>query len=224
MLFIVDFDGTISINDTIDVLLELFASKKYLSIEEQWKNNEIGSMECMKLQFELIKVKEDRLKSFLDHVDIDYSFIHFCHYAATWGKIAIASDGIDYPIHKMLERHQISNIPVFANKMHIIDGGVSLSFPYAFNCKNRSGCCKCSVSKTLCNSQDEQIILIGNGQSDTCLADHADFVFAKDSLKEYCLKKGISFHGSDTFLDIVEVMKQWDETSRSVGFGLDKTI
>ncbi len=110
MLFIVDFDGTISINDTIDVLLELFASKEYLSIEERWKNNEMGSMECMKLQFELIKVKEDKLKSFLENVDIDYSFIHFCHYAAKWGKIAIASDGIDYPIQKMLERHQLSNM------------------------------------------------------------------------------------------------------------------
>ncbi len=224
MLFIVDFDGTISINDTIDVLLELFASNEYLSIEQRWKNNEIGSMECMKLQFELIKVKEDELKSFLDHVDIDYSFIHFCHYAAKWGRIAIASDGIDYPIQKMLEQHQISNIPVFANKMEIIDGGVSISFPYAFNCRKRAGCCKCSVSRELRNVQEEQIILIGNGQSDTCLAEHADFVFAKDSLKEYCLERGIPFHGFDNFLEIVAIMKQWDETRNPMGLELDRTI
>ncbi|CEG55812.1 MtnX-like HAD-IB family phosphatase [Legionella fallonii] len=216
MLFIVDFDGTISINDTIDVLLESFASKEYLSIEQRWKNNEIGSMECMKLQFELIEVKEDTLKSFLDHVDIDYSFINFCHYAVKLGTIAIASDGIDYPIYKMLEQHKINNIPVFANKMHLTEDGVSISFPYASKCKKRSGCCKCVVSQRLCYNEEEKIILIGNGQSDTCLAERADFVFAKDSLKDYCMSKHIPFCEFSSFQDIIAVMKQWEETGSSV--------
>ncbi|MCL9684272.1 MtnX-like HAD-IB family phosphatase [Legionella maioricensis] len=215
MIFLVDFDGTISINDTIDVMLELFASKEYLAIEMRWKNNEISSMECMKRQFELIRAEEAALINYMDSIDIDLSFIDFCHYALKLGAIAIASDGIDYPIRKILEKHQINNIPVFANKIKIIEGGASISFPYASNCIKQSGCCKCSVSRNLCITQKKKIVLIGNGQSDMCLAERADVVFAKDSLKDFCISKGIPFNGFNSFMDIVVLMKKWKKPEHS---------
>lgn len=211
MIFLVDFDGTISIKDTIDVMLELFASQEYLAIEMQWKNNEISSMECMKLQFELIRAEEAALIQYLDNIDIDFTFIDFCHFALKLGTIAIVSDGVDYPIYKILEKHKIAHIPVFANQMKIVEGGASISFPYAANCIKKAGCCKCSVSQNLRTTQNEKIVLIGNGQSDMCLAERADFVFAKDSLKDFCIRKDISFNEFESFLDIIAFMKKWEE-------------
>ena len=49
-----DFDGTITINDTVDHLLSIFADKNWITIEESWKNGEIGSKECLKKQFDCI--------------------------------------------------------------------------------------------------------------------------------------------------------------------------
>ncbi len=43
-----DFDGTISLEDVIDALLEKYGQPGWQQLEDQWKSGKIGSRECMR--------------------------------------------------------------------------------------------------------------------------------------------------------------------------------
>ncbi len=45
-----DFDGTISLEDVIDSLLEKYGQPGWQELEDQWKAGKIGSRECMQGQ------------------------------------------------------------------------------------------------------------------------------------------------------------------------------
>ena len=59
--------------------------------------------------------------------------------------------------------------------------------------RNANKCANCKRNHILNSSSDDDItIYIGDGWSDTCAAEHCDFIFAKKSLLKYCEAKWIS--------------------------------
>ena len=54
-VFIFDFDGTITTKDTTDLILEMPGEDEIWRIEEEWKNGEITSYQCMKAQAKFLK-------------------------------------------------------------------------------------------------------------------------------------------------------------------------
>ena len=70
-----DFDGTISLNDTTDTLLETFAKPGWVEIEQEWEQGKIGSKICMQRQIELLDMSKNELYQCLDHIEIDTDFI-----------------------------------------------------------------------------------------------------------------------------------------------------
>ncbi len=47
---ICDFDGTITLKDSTDLLLDRFADPAWLDIEKEWLLGKIGSRECLERQ------------------------------------------------------------------------------------------------------------------------------------------------------------------------------
>ena len=90
--------------------------------------------------------------------------------------LGIVSDGMDYPIKRILNRHGLRHVPVVANRMVYREGAYRLEFPYG-----REGCpsgvCKCGVAEAV--SADSKTLLIGDGLSDCCLARSASFTLAR---------------------------------------------
>ena len=52
--FAIDFDGTIALEDTTDVLLDRRADPAWLDVETEWLAGRIGSRECLAQQAALI--------------------------------------------------------------------------------------------------------------------------------------------------------------------------
>jgi len=67
----------------------------------------------------------------------------------------------------------------------------------------------------------DSIFFVGNGLSDRCAAQEADFVFAKDSLYGYCVGKGITCHYFDDFRDILDDLRK---QIHGIIFDLDGTL
>jgi 2,3-diketo-5-methylthio-1-phosphopentane phosphatase len=188
-----DFDGTIAVEDITDTLLERYARHGWESLENDWRAGRIGSRECMAGQIGLLDVGRQELDAHLDHMRIDPDFPAFARDVAAAGiDLRIVSDGLDDAIRAILARHHLQHLPVHANRL-LADGARrwKLEFPYADPaCRSGSGMCKCAKLKKA-RARTRRVLLIGDGVSDYCVAERADFVFAKHRLIEHCRAAGI---------------------------------
>ena len=202
-----DFDGTISLKDATDEILNKFALPEWEFLESLWKNGEIGSGECMRGQIALIRASKAELDAELDSQPIDPHFGEFVRFFEASGTpITIISDGVDYFIKRILGRHGLAHLPVIANHLTIKnDGNYSLTCPHSNPaCKNASGVCKCSKLA----QYGEKIIFVGDGRSDFCATTEADILFAKHTLAIYCEQRDIDYIPYQNFADVKAALKQ----------------
>ncbi|MEI7575097.1 MAG: MtnX-like HAD-IB family phosphatase [Methylotenera sp.] len=210
MLIVVDFDGTISVNDTIDAMLEKFAIPEWMAIEKTWLDGQIDAVTCMTKQISLVKADHVSLENFFRGIQLDASFLPFYKYVTQFSKVVIASDGLDHAIKIALRNAGWPEIPVYSNHLNFVPEGISISFPLRkLDCRGGNGMCKCSVANDLASEVGGPIILIGDGKSDACIAKMADVVFAKGSLIKHCENNQIKHHRFQTFADVLNVIKKW---------------
>lgn len=196
-----DFDGTITVGDTVDYLLETLASKEWKDIEDQWERGEIGSRECMSRQIPLIQGGWAAIEHALASVRVDKSFATF----VAWCRqrkipLTIVSDGLDKVIKHILKREGIKVDNIVSNHLVAWDGTLALEFPvrsHRFVCA--SGHCKCQI---LDQAPHGTKIVIGDGRSDFCWSHNADMLFAKDKLLKYSNEKNLDALSYESFLDV----------------------
>jgi 2,3-diketo-5-methylthio-1-phosphopentane phosphatase len=211
MLFIVDFDGTLSKGDTVDAMLERFADDRWQTLENDWLDGKITAVECMRQQLELVVADRVTLENFFRSIQVDQTFIPFYQHISAFSKVAIVSDGLDHAIEVATQNAAMPKLPIFANKLNFTDNGVAISYPLKNpDCKAGNGVCKCQVAENLAVDVAGPTILIGDGKSDYCLAKHADKVFAKGKLVTYCEKENIPYTPFETFAEILAIVKLWD--------------
>ena len=211
MLFVIDFDGTLSVGDTVDAMLERFADDRWKDLEDEWLKGNISAIDCMKQQLDLVEVDQVTLENFFRGIQLDASFIPFHKYISQFSKVAIVSDGLDHAIDVATRNAAIPSMPIYANKLQFKPNGVSISYPFRnANCKAGNGVCKCQIAEQLSADVGGPVVLVGDGKSDYCLAKHADIVFAKGKLITHCEQENIPFRRFQTFAEILDVVKQWD--------------
>ena len=202
--FAIDFDGTIALEDTTDLLLDRRAEPAWLDVEKEWLAGRIGSRECLAQQAALIRATPEELELALSDIAIDPDFIRFVGLARRAGaSMQVVSDGFDRCILPVLKRAGI-NLPVTCNRLRHVGGDRwTAEFPaFASDCQATSGVCKCKAAQT-----EQTLVLIGDGRSDFCLASRADVVLAKGKLAVHCAEKGTSFTPITSFADALEWMQ-----------------
>lgn len=210
MYFIVDFDGTLSVRDTVDSMLERFADPEWKAVEEEWLDGKITAIQCMQKQLRMVRVDHVSLEKFFRETKLDAGFLPFYTHVSRFAKVAIVSDGLGHVIKIAMRNAALPEIPVFANKLHFVIDGIDISWPHMNPaCSGGNGVCKCAVANAL--SGDSRVILIGDGKSDACLAKKADFVFAKGSLITYCESNSIPHHKFETFIDVLAEVRTWPQ-------------
>jgi len=160
----------------------------------------------MQGQVRLLKLDPATLDAHLDQVRIDPGFAAFVKRAQALGlPLRIVSDGLDYAIHRILANHGLPPLPVVANHLRWSDGHWQLESPYqAEGC--RSGTCKCTCAAQARADEAPRVLMIGDGASDFCVSEHADFVFAKRRLIAHCTDAGIPHAVIDTFHDATALL------------------
>jgi 2-hydroxy-3-keto-5-methylthiopentenyl-1-phosphate phosphatase len=205
-----DFDGTVTPDDVIDGLLERFGRPGWQELEDDWRAGRIGSRECMQRQVELLDVSAAELDAYLDAVPIDPDFGDFVAAARRAGhRVSIVSDGIDYAIHRILTRHGLTDLPVAANRLEpgAADRRWRLASPFeSTSCL--SGTCKCELVQSARDRDDVPVLLIGDGRSDFCASQSADFVFAKSKLIEHCRTTGAAHSPVTGFAMVLGLLPQ----------------
>ena len=185
-----DFDGTITKTDTLNKFLKIYADKKWLDFELEWEQGKIGSRECIREQMQLFSnMTEEKMNDYLAGIQIDEYFLDFFRLIKDNGiEFYIVSDGFDLFINKILKNFSITGVKIFANKLTFDNGTFITEFPFTDeDCAIAAGVCKCNILKKYRNVT-KSLIYIGDGLSDFCAAEKADFLFAKERLLEYCKK------------------------------------
>ncbi|RKE77398.1 MtnX-like HAD-IB family phosphatase [Rhizobium sp. AG855] len=207
-----DFDGTISLNDVTDQVLERFAAKEWIRLEQDWEAGLITSAECMRSQIGLLDVSISDLNAFLDSLEIDPDFAAFAAFCASEDlKLTIVSDGVDWFIRRVLSAHGLGHLHVQANRLTVVANGDALQYrldtPFARpECAAGSGVCKCALIHPTAHH-----FYVGDGRSDFCVSQIADRVFAKKKLAAYCTENAIPFTPYTTFREVqtaIEVLLQ----------------
>lgn len=189
-----DFDGTISVADVTDALLERFGRPGWREIEAEWEAGEIGSGECMKRQVALLDMRRCELDEFLAGMAIDPHFASFVAAARRLGiALEVVSDGIDHAIHRILALHRLEGLPVRANHLVQVDERRwRLTSPHASTaCVSACATCKCELLAQHA-AASRKVLFVGDGRSDFCVADKADAVLAKSRLIDHCVQHGIA--------------------------------
>lgn len=202
-----DFDGTISVEDVIDSLLDRFGRPGWEALEQDWRAGRIGSRECMSGQVALLDMKRDDLDAHLDGLWIDHAFPAFVSRAVELNTpIRVVSDGLDYAIHRILGRYGLDHLPLAANHLAPATPPRQWQLTSPFQAEGcRSGTCKCACVAQA-RTSGAKTLLIGDGASDFCAADRVDFVFAKHRLIEHCRAAGIPYVAITGFEDALELL------------------
>ena len=203
-----DFDGTITNRDTIDHLLELYATPEWEAIEEDWKKGLIGSRECLEKQINCIPnfTKAD-LDSFLSQVTIDPHFPEF-YKNVLKAKIPfyVISDGFDLIIENVFKKFDLPMPIIYSNILRIENNKLITRFPNSNKeaCLVKAGMCKCSIIE----KEKISVTYIGDGRSDLCASRLAHTLYAKGKLQTLCDEENRNYIPFTNFKTITEELFQ----------------
>jgi 2-hydroxy-3-keto-5-methylthiopentenyl-1-phosphate phosphatase len=155
----------------------------------------------------LLRATPQDLDAAIHSIRIDpsfHGFTDFCRRRRV--KLTIVSDGFDRVVRTVLECEGLP-IRFFANRLEWLGGDRwSLAFPHGqADCRSGGGNCKCSHSV----KQPGACVVIGDGRSDFCMAERADYVIAKGALADFCKERGLRHASFNTFDDVTARLGEW---------------
>ena len=206
--FFIDFDGTITKTDVIDMILERFAGLEWKAVEKEWVEGRIGSRECLTRQIALVKATKEQFKNLVREVEVDSSFVPFLKKAKKASlPVAIVSDGLDWVIQEVLKNHLkksaglLSETPIYSNQLLWTPGGIEVAFPNGPLCAHACANCKERIIEAK-RSPDEMVVFVGDGLSDRYAARASQLTFAKNKLLKFCEENQITHQRYSSFKDI----------------------
>ncbi|MCL2400948.1 MAG: MtnX-like HAD-IB family phosphatase [Defluviitaleaceae bacterium] len=222
-----DFDGTITQEDSNDLLFKKYGNDVNVKIEEDFCAGILGTRPAMAMHFESLHITMEEYYKFLEqHIHIDEGFdplLNWIHEKNI--PLFIVSAGFRQGIEHVLGQKRLENIQVFANDLYINEESSSDQNGqpiYPVFAESTASCIKdfgpCGNCKRACiqNSGHQtrrQIVFVGDGLTDRCAAEEADLVFAKtdSALAKYCSTHNLPYKPFDGFKDVLTDLKNLKE-------------
>ncbi len=215
----VDFDGTVTERDVGDAIFTKFMRKRptderlHERLIEEWKAGRISSAECLTEECANIVVTEAEFQSELDTFELRAGFPEIAQYCRKNGiPMTILSDGLDYYIKYLLEKHGLGYMPFYANHLYFTNGGAAIEFPHIGSGCGRCGNCKRAHIKAQ-SDEGDIVVYVGDGYSDRFAIHDADVVFARADLAEYLTAHNRAFRSYTDFYTILSYLEKGDDTA-----------
>jgi 2,3-diketo-5-methylthio-1-phosphopentane phosphatase len=212
-----DFDGTVSSRDAVDLILEKFADERWLAVEEEWRAGRIGSRECLARQMALVRCAPRELDALLASIELDAGLSALLEASARLDvAVNIVSDGFDYCIRRILAgandprvKKLLRGVRVCSSHLaHDVGTRWRTEFPYyRTTCAHGCATCKPEVMSRM-NASDAARIFVGDGLSDRYAVEAADIVFAKNGLARHCHERAIAH---TVYTNLVEVAARLED-------------
>ncbi|CAH2215152.1 MtnX-like HAD-IB family phosphatase [Tepidibacter aestuarii] len=206
-IVICDFDGTITIEDTVNSMADKFAGDRWRDLDEMWMSGKYNASEISQKILDMMNTNEIELKEFVRGIDIDPKFKEFIDYIREKCiEFYIISDGFDFNIENILEKNDIEGLMSFSNILQFEGSKLLGVYPNSNEDCKKCGNCKSNLINDI-NLDNKKVIYIGDGHSDKCASKKADYIFAKKSLADYLRDSEIEFVEFEDFSDVLSGVK-----------------
>ena len=198
-----DFDGTISQQDSLKLLLEEYGRPDWIDLEAKIMSGEMSEREALPKMFEGFPLnRKEALDFVLKNVSLDPHFKNFAQWALEEGhELQILSGGFKSLILKLLEREGLQNLKVVANDFEVQPEGWKIK--PAASVQLCHLCTHCKSSALLSSVHEvESVVYIGDGHTDFCPIQLATVIYAKKSLAQFCRKAQMPHRSFENFEDI----------------------
>ncbi len=203
---LIDFDGTLTRQDTGHVILNHYTGERWIPINDAWRRFEVSTEERARVQFGMVHTTPADLAALVVrrvHVDPHFDTFYAGAKARDW-HVHVVSDGYDFYIHRILAANGLSELSdsVTANHLAFVDGRIQLTHRHQHPECRMCGNCKLWVARTY-RQAGHRLLVIGDGYSDRGGAQIADRVYAKGHLARFCGERGIPYQPFESFADVV---------------------
>ena len=197
LYLVLDWDGTVTVRDTLWMLLERFGDRDVFERLEEGLGTAYSHREVMELEFATVTAPLDDVVTFLvAEAEIRPGFRALVERF----RPAILSSGFHETIEPILTREGIE-VEVIANRLDPRPGGWRILWADNALCPECGEFCK---RRGL--PKGRPLVYAGDGFSDRCAALAADRIFARASLATYLDEQGVAYEPFETFDDIAAAL------------------
>ena len=199
-----DFDGTVTREDSGVHLLERLAPSGWETAEARYRLGEIGSRECLERQWAgLAGLDEVRLREVAREVALDPAFpLLLGDLRAAGAEVTVVSDGFGFYAEEVCGA---AGVAVLTNRVDWSAG--ELLFPHADRCCPCSTCGTCKQAPIRdARRRGRTTVFVGDGVSDRKAALLVDLLFAKNDLADWCDEAGVEYRPFATLADVRRVL------------------
>ena len=207
IIFLIDFDVTISRKDSTDTLLETHNPEYKKIIREQYRNGDITMREFVIFGLESLNITRQEYIETLDkNVTIDESFKDFVESGA---EFKIVSAGTRLNIQGSLLKYNINltDDDIISNDISFDGNKIKITNPF-LDKEMYYGVDKKEAVESY-RKKGYKVIFVGDGPSDYRAMEVADFVFVRKGTRavKFCMEEKIDFLEFDNFNEILEWKK-----------------
>jgi len=211
LLLAVDFDGTITARDTLQVIVEEFGARGvWDELEPRLQAGEITIEEAMRQQFAAVTATTDEaLAAVRREAPIRPGFERFVSWADRAGhRLTILSAGFRTVIDAVFADAGITGLEIRSNDIAFSREGARLVWADRGEiCEHCGRRCK-RHDLALRHAPDQHVVYVGDGISDRCASAQADTVFARASLAEHLEREGRQHIPFEDFHDVVSYLER----------------
>ena len=197
MRLFVDWDGTVTVQDSLVQVIREFGDPAILAKLEPRVGVDLTLHEEIALEFEAVTTPLDEVVEWvLENVDVRPGLAELAEL-----RPVIVSAGFHQLIDPVLRREGIE-LEVLANRVEARSDGWRVSF------RDEASCASCGEPCKRGSVAGEPYVYVGDGYSDRCVALAAERVFARDGLAEYLRGRGVRYEPFDTLAEIAQRLEE----------------
>ena len=197
MRLVVDWDGTVTVRDSIWMFMERFGDQGLFQRMEEGLGTTVSHREVMEREMATITASLDEVNAWLvENVSLRDGFRELVERFSP----LVLSMGFHETIEPILAREGIE-VELLANRVEESPDGWRVRWRDAEPCPVCGDVCKRSGMP-----RGTPIIYVGDGYSDRCPAALADRIFARRDLAAYLDAEGTAYEPFETFHDIAAAL------------------
>ena len=192
MRLVLDWDGTVTVRDSLVEVIHRFGDPALLAELEPRVGRDLTLHEEIALEFAAVSASIAEVAAWaVEHVEVRDGL----HELAEAHRPTVISAGFHELIEPVLAREGVE-LEVLANRVEETRDG------WRVHWRDEVVCVTCGEPCKRAAVEGEPYVYVGDGYSDRCAALAADRVFARRGLSSYLASHGLPFEPFETFHDV----------------------